>query len=54
MTERAVIGMVALLLVGLALIAMASMHREHYKGRKYQMLEGRVNIIEQIISGEHG
>lgn len=54
MTERAVIGAVALLLVALMALGMASMHREHYKGRKYQMLEGRVNVLEQIISGEHG
>lgn len=53
MTERAVYAMVALLLVGLCLVAMASLHREHYKGRKWQMLEARVNVLEKIIAGEH-
>jgi hypothetical protein len=52
-TERAVYAALVLLLVGLMGIAMASMHREHYKGRKWQMLEARVNVIEKIIGGEH-
>lgn len=54
MTERAIYAAVALLIVGIALLAMASLHREHYKGRKWQMLEGRVSVIENILAGEHG
>jgi hypothetical protein len=52
-TDRAVYAALALLLVGLCLIAMAGLHREHYKGRKWQMLEARVNVLEKIIGGEH-
>jgi hypothetical protein len=42
-----------MIIVGLCLLAMASLHREHYKGRKWQMLEARVNVLEKIIGGEH-
>lgn len=53
MTERAVYAAVALLLVALAVVAMGNLHREHYKNRKWQMLEARVNVLERIIAGEH-
>lgn len=53
MTERAVYGMLALLLVGLCAVAMASLHQQHYKNRKFQLLEGRLSSIERIILGEH-
>ena len=53
MTERGVYAMLALAFVGLCLLAMANLHREHYKSRKWQMLEARVNVLEKIIGGEH-
>lgn len=54
MTERTVAVGLAVLLVAISLVLMAAAHERHYKNRKWQMLEGRVNILEQIISGEHG
>lgn len=54
MTERALIYGVALLVVALALGAMGLAHERHYKNRRWQMLEGRVNVLEQIVGGEHG
>lgn len=53
MTERAVIAGVALLLVVLAVTTMASLHENHYKRRRWQLLEGRVSSLERIIVGEH-
>lgn len=53
MTERAGIYLIALLLVGLSLLAMAGMHERHYRNRKWQLLEGRVSVLERIIVGEH-
>ena len=54
MTERAVILTVALLIVGLSLFAMGGAHQLHYRNRKFQMLEGRVDVLERIVGGEHG
>lgn len=54
MTERGMILAVALLIVGLSLFAMGAAHQVHYKNRKFQMLEGRVNVLENIVGGEHG
>lgn len=53
MNDRLVISGAALLLVLLALATMAGLHQGHYKSRKYQMLEGRVAVIERILAGEH-
>lgn len=53
MTERTVTYGIALLLVALALATMASMHERHYKNRRWQMLEARVNVLERIVGGEH-
>lgn len=53
MTERALIYGVALLVVGLALLAMAGMHERHYRNRRWQMLEARLRVLEEIVSGEH-
>jgi hypothetical protein len=53
LTERATIYLVALCLVALALIGMATLHREHYRSRKLQMLDGRLAVLERIMMGEH-
>lgn len=53
MTERTLVYGIALLLVSVSLILMAAAHERHYKNRKYQMLEGRLGVLEQIITGEH-
>ena len=52
-SERTISYAIAIMIVGLCLIAMASLHREHYKGRRWQMLEARVNVLEKIIGGDH-
>jgi type II secretory pathway component PulK len=52
-TERALVYGVALLVVALALATMAAMHENHYKRRRWQLLEGRVASLERIIVGEH-
>jgi hypothetical protein len=52
-TERTLAYGIALLLVALCLVAMAGMHERHYKNRRWQMLEGRVGVIEKIITGDH-
>lgn len=53
MTERAVIYATALVLVALCALAMASMHQQHYKNRKFQLLEGRLASLEKIVVGDH-
>lgn len=53
MTERSTIFLVALGFVALALMGMATLHREHYRSRKYQVLEGRITVLERIMLGEH-
>ena len=53
MTERSVVYLTALLLIGVALAQMFAMHERHYKNRRYQMLEGRVDVLERIVRGEH-
>lgn len=53
MTERSLVFGVALLVVALALLAMAGLHREHYRSRRWQMLEGRLSTLEKIVAGEH-
>lgn len=53
MTERAAVYGVALVLVALCLLAMAGLHDRHYRNRRWQMLEGRVNVLEQILRGDH-
>jgi hypothetical protein len=52
-TERAIIVGAALLLVGLALLQMATMHDRHYRNRRWQLLEARLAAIERILVGEH-
>jgi hypothetical protein len=52
-TERAVVFGVAILLVALALLAMYGMHDQHYKNRRWQMLEARLNVVEKIVAGDH-
>lgn len=54
MTERALLAGAALLLVAVALIAMAGLHERHYKNRRWMMLEARLKVLEEIVSGEHG
>ncbi len=54
MTERAVILLVSVGFVAVCLLAMAGAHQTHYRGRKFQMLEGRVTVLENIVGGEHG
>lgn len=53
MTERSLIIGAALLLVAMALLTMGGLHREHYKSRRYQMLEGRMDVVEKILRGDH-
>jgi hypothetical protein len=53
MTERAVILGIALLVVAVALAGMASMHDQHYRKRRWQLLEARVGTLERIIIGDH-
>ena len=53
MTERTLVFGVALLVVALALLAMAGMHERHYKNRRWQMLEARLKVLEEIVGGEH-
>ena len=43
----------ALLLVALALATMATMHEQHYRRRRFTMLEGRVATLEKIVAGDH-
>lgn len=52
-SERTLIFGLAFLIVFLALVGMAGLHERHYKNRRSQMLEGRVAVLEKIISGEH-
>lgn len=52
-SERVMIFGAAFLIVFLALAAMAGLHERHYKNRRSQMLEGRVAVIEKILSGDH-
>jgi hypothetical protein len=52
-TERALVLGAALLLIGLALVTMAGMHERHYRNRRWQMLEARLAVLEQIVGGEH-
>jgi len=52
-TERTAVYLVAALLVGLSLLAMAGMHERHYRNRRWQLLEGRVASLERIIVGDH-
>jgi hypothetical protein len=42
-------------LVAFALIAAMTwtMHREHYKSRTLQLLAGRVDALEKIVTGDH-
>ncbi len=54
MTERSLILLVAVAFVALCLLAMGGLHQTHYRGRKFQMLEGRVTVLENIVGGEHG
>lgn len=51
--ERTLVWGVALLLIALALLAMAGMHERHYKNRKWQLLESRLQTLEKIVVGEH-
>ena len=53
MTERAVIYATALVIVALALLMMSSLHNQHYKNRKFQLLEGRLASLEKIVVGDH-
>lgn len=53
MTERLYVYLAAFGLLLLALTAMGTMHREHYKNRKWQLLESRVATLEKIIVGDH-
>lgn len=53
MTEKAAVYGVALLVVCLALLAMGGLHERHYKNRRNQLLEARLQALEKIIMGEH-
>ncbi len=53
MTERGIVYAVALLVVAMMAVGMMAAHERHYKNRRWQMLEARVNVLEKIVAGEH-
>lgn len=50
MIESRLVLALAACLVALALVSMLAAHENHYKGRRYRLLEARLRAVEEILT----